>query len=108
MLKQSQKRMKTCRLVAGINIEHTRQIGRLVCHDTYRTPVQTTETDNDVLGKVRHHFEEVLVVQHRFYNILDVIRHVRVFGDDGLKRLYPAMDIVGAGSEGSILHIVGR
>ena len=57
---------------------------------------------------MRHHFEEVLVVQHRFYNVLDVIRHVRVFGDDGLKRLYPAMDIVGAGSEGSILHIVGR
>ena len=57
---------------------------------------------------MRHYFEKVLVVQHRFDNIFDVVRHIGVFGNNGLKCFYLAMNIIRTGGKGSILHIVGR
>ena len=69
-------------LVRSIDVEHTGQVSRLVGYDTYRTSAQASKSYHDVLGKVRHHFKEVVVVDYRFNDVLDVVRHVRVIRND--------------------------
>ena len=94
-------------LVAGIDVQDTGQIGGLVGHDAHGATVQAAEADDHILREVGHDLEEVLVVQHRLDDVLDVIGQVRVFGDDGLEGFRLAMDVVRAGDERRILHIVG-
>ena len=55
-----------------------------------------------------HHLKEILVIQYRFDNVLDVIRHIRVFRYDGLQRFRLAMNIIRTSCERSVFHIVGR
>ena len=73
---------ETARLVAGINIEHSGKVGRLIGDDTYRTTCQSCKTDKDILGKVRHNFKEITVVHHSLDDIFHIIRNVRVCRND--------------------------
>ena len=78
----------------------------MVGDDTYRATAEAGKADDDVFGKVRHDFEEVLVVDDRLDDVFDVIGHVRVFGNDGLQGFHLAVYVVGAGRQGSIFHVV--
>lgn len=38
--------------IAGVDVEHSGQISRLVSYDAYRASAHACKTDNNVLGKV--------------------------------------------------------
>ncbi|MCO5804727.1 hypothetical protein CS033_04948 [Phocaeicola vulgatus] len=99
---------KTGSLVAGVNVKDAGQPGGLIGNNTYGTTSQATKPHHHIFSKVRHHLEEILVIQHRFDDILYIIRHVRIFGNDSLQRLHLTMDVIVAGNQRRILHIVGR
>ena len=65
-------------LITGIDIEHSGKIGWLIGNDTYRTACKACKTNDDILCKVGHYFEEIAVVYHSFDNVLHVIRHIRI------------------------------
>lgn len=69
---------ETRSLVRSVNIKHTCQICRLIGNDTYRTSTQTSKTDYNILCKVRHNLEEIMIVDYRFDDVFDIIWHVRV------------------------------
>ena len=97
---------KTCYLVACIYVQNTGKEGRLISHDTYRASVKTSESHNCILSKVRHHLEQILVVQYRFYDILYVVRHVRILWYHCLQSLIHSVYVVAARNQRSIIHIV--
>ncbi len=99
---------ETACFVAGVNIEHSGKVSRLVGDDTYRTTCQTGKTNNDIFGKIRHYFEEIAVIHHSFYNIFHVIRNVRVCWDDGIQSNIFAIDFIRAVLLSSLIHIVLR
>ena len=57
---------------------------------------------------MRHHFKEILVIHNRLYNILNVIRNVRVFRNHSLKFFWLTSGIIRTRNKRSILHIIGR
>ena len=55
---------KTGAFDGGIDIEHPGQECRLVGHDAYGFPAKAGKTDDDILGIMRHHLEEIMVIHH--------------------------------------------
>ena len=84
-------------LAAGVHIEHTGVDLRLVGHDADTLAVETGETDDDVLREVALHFEELTVVDHRTDDLIHVVGHVGVVGDDFVEEVFLTVDGVGAG-----------
>ena len=72
-------------LVAGVNVENTGKVGRLIGDNTNRTACQTCKTDDDILCEVSHYFEEIAVIYYPFDDILHVVWYIRVCGDDGVE-----------------------
>ena len=99
---------KTACFVTGINIENTGKISRLVRYDTYRTTCHTGKADNDILCKVRHHFEEITIVYNAFDNVFHVIRYVRIYRNDRIQRSIFAVCFVGARLFLGFIHIILR
>ena len=99
---------ETAGLVAGINIEHTGQVSRLVGYDTYRTASHAGETDDDVLGKVGHYFKEIAVVYHSFNDILHVVGNIRISGNNCIQRCIFTVEVVCAVLLLGFVHIVLR
>jgi hypothetical protein len=57
-----QESHEACSLYAGIDIEATSKLLRLVSDDTNGTTLEARETNDNVLGVVGHDLEEVFVV----------------------------------------------
>ena len=55
---------------------------------------------------MRHHLEEIMVVDHRFDHVLHVIGDVRIIRNHLLQRFHFTADIVGTRYRRRILHIV--
>ena len=97
---------KTACLVAGIDIEHSRQISRLIGNNAYRTSTQTGESDNDIFGKVGHYFKEISIVYHAFDDLFHVIGNIRICRDDGIQRLVFTIDFICTRLLACLVHIV--
>ena len=95
-------------LVGGVDVKHAGKERGLVGDDAHGAAAQAGKAHDDVLGKVGHHLEEVLVVDHRLDDVLDVVGHVRVFGHDRLQAFVLAVGVIGARTQGGLLHVVRR
>ena len=84
-------------LAAGVHVEHTGVDLGLVGDDTDALAVETGETDDDVLGEVTLHFEELTVVDHGSDDLIHVVGHVGIVGDDFVEEVFLTIDGVGAG-----------
>ena len=73
---------ETSTFSAGIAVEHTSKLVRLVSYDTYRTSIETSESDDDILCKVRLYLEELSVVGDCTDNLVHVVCLVRVVRND--------------------------
>ncbi len=93
-------------LVGSVYVEHSGEERRLVGYYTDCLSAESCEADDHVLGELRHHLEEVLVVNHRCYDILNVVWLVRVLGYNRLQAFDVAVDVVVAGDDGRVLHVV--
>ena len=99
---------ETARLVAGINIEHSGKVGRLIGDDTYRTTCQTCKTNEDILGKIRHNFKEIAVVYHSLDDIFHIIRNIRVCRNDSVQNGVFTVGFIRAVLLFSFIHIILR
>ena len=99
---------ETARLVAGINIEHSGKVGRLIGDDTYRTTCQTCKTNEDILGKIRHNFKEIAVVYHSLDDIFHIIRNIRVCRNDSVQNGVFTVGFIRAVLLFSFVHIILR
>ena len=99
---------ETGSLYRGIDVQCSCQHQRLIGYHPYRLSVQTDISGNDVRGKFCLKFKEVIIVGHRFYHLLYIIRLIRIgrhqvgqFGCQAGRR------VVGD-NERRLFHIVAR
>ena len=81
---------------------------RLVGDDADRAAAEPGEADDDVLGVLAMHLEEVALVDDRSDQLLHVVGLVRVGRDQPVERLVAAIEWIVVGDEGGILQIVAR
>ena len=108
MLKQSQKRTKRAALTEALMSRHAGEEGGLVGDDADGPAVEAREADDDVLGEVLVHLEEVAVVDDGVDDVLDVVGLVGLGGDEGVERCVGAVDGIGAGLARRVLEVVRR
>ena len=75
------QRNEASRFVRSIDIQHTGQESRLIRYYTNRLASQAGKADHHILGKMRHHLEKIMVINHRFDHILNVIGNVQIIGN---------------------------
>ena len=97
---------EACTLAAAVAVQHTGQLLGLVGNDTHALTVETGETDNQVLGIVGLNLEELAIVNDTGNNLVHVVGHVGVVGDDIVQIVLHAADGVCADLAGSLLHVV--
>ena len=73
---------EACGLRRGVDVEHARELRRLVADDPDREAVQAGEAADDVLGMVLVHLEELAVVDDQLDDVAHVVGLVRVLGHD--------------------------
>ena len=94
------------RLVRGINVERACEVVGLVGHKAYGTAGEATETDYDVLGKLRLYLKEILLVADGFDDVLNVVGHIGVGRYHVVQFVTYAVQVIRSGTHGGILHIV--
>ncbi len=99
---------KTGTLAGSVDVQHTSQILGLVGHNTHGHTVETGEADDEVRGIQRLDFQELAVVHNAVDDILHVIRHIGIVGDDGVQAVLQTVDGVFGRLVRGFLHIVGR
>ena len=105
-MKQSQKRTKRAALMLALmSRTPARKLGWLATMPTERA-VEARESDDDVLGVVLVHLEEVAVIDDAGDDVFDVVGQVGLGGDDGVERFVGAVDGVGAGLARRVFEIV--
>ena len=93
-------------LTRSVAVENTCQLLGLVGNDTHTFTVETGKTYDDVLGKVRLHLEELTAVHDAGDDLVHVIRHVGVVGDNLIEVVILAVDGVCALHARGLLQIV--
>ena len=93
-------------LVRGVDVERACEVVGLVGHKAYGTSGEATETDYDILGKLRLYLKEILLVADGFDDVLNVIRHVGISRYHVVEFVTYAMQVIRSSTHGGILHIV--
>ena len=94
-------------MLALMSSTPARNVG-LIGHDADRLSVEAGEADDDVLGVMLLHLEEVAVVDHAVDHVLDVVGQVRLGGNQRVELFVGAIDRIGAGLARRIFEIVRR
>ncbi len=92
---------------ARIDVEHARQDGRLVGDNSHGVPAQARKAHDDVARVILMDLEELPAIDDHTDDLFDVVRFVRVVGDDGIQPLVHAQWVI-ARQEGRIFHVVLR
>ena len=95
-------------LARSVRVEHTGISRRLVGHDTHALSVETGESRDDVLGKLRLHLKEFSIIGQGCDDLIHVVSLVGVVGDDVVQDVLLAVDGVVALCARSLLHVVRR
>lgn len=96
------------RLVRSVNVKHTGLVGWLVRHDADGLAGEVRIADDDVLRKVRHDFEEVVVVNYRLDEFLYVVRFVWIVRNDVVEGFVDVVHLSRSNGSRSVLDVVGR
>ena len=93
-------------LARCVAVEHAGIDAGLVGHDAHALAVEAGKAYDDVAGEVALHFEELSVVDDGSDDLVHVVGHVGVVGDDFVQRVFLAVDGVGAFLARGTLHVV--
>src|SRR5262249_53853257 len=85
---------------AGVDIENAGEDCGLIGNYADRLSVETRETYDDVFGEVLVDFEEIVVVDDGMDGVLDVVRLLRIVGDQCVESGILAIGGVGGGAAG--------
>ena len=69
------------RLLRGVDVEYSREVGGLICDDPDRMAGKSAETNDDVAGIERRHLEEGAIVDDQPDQLLHVVGFVRIVGN---------------------------
>ena len=97
---------KASSLVRRINIKRTGEVVWLVSHEAHRASCHTTEAYHDVLSPLRLYLKEILLVAYRLYDIVYVIRHVRIYRHYVVKFVTHTVYLVCDRQHRCIFHII--
>ena len=73
---------ETSTLDGGVDVQATSELERLVGDDTDSAAFHATETDDNVLGEVGRDFEELVVIDDHLQQLLHIVGHVGIGGND--------------------------
>src|SRR5262249_30310557 len=90
----------------SVDVEHTREHGRLVGDDAHRAAVESRETHDQVLGEVLVQLEEVVVVGDGVDDIFDVVGLHGIGGDERVEAPIGAVPGVGGGTPRRVFQVV--
>ena len=93
-------------LARGVAVEHAGHGLGLVGDDADAHAAHVGEADDEVLGEVLMHFEELAVVDDGVDDVFHVVGLVGVLGDDGVEVVLQTVDGVFGGHHGSLLEVV--
>ena len=97
---------EACTLTAAVAVQYTCHLLGLVGNDTYTLTVEACETDDEVLGIAGLYLEELAIVHDTGNNLVHVVGHVGIVGDNVVQIILHTVDGVGACHTGSLLQIV--
>ena len=94
------------RLAGSVAVKHAGIDGRLVGNHADALSVEAGEADDDVAGKVALHFQELAVIHDGTDDLIHVVCHVRIVGNNLVERIFLAVNRVGAFDAWSAFHVV--
>ena len=95
-------------LARGVAVEYAGVNAGLVGHNANALAVEAGETDDNVARKGTLHFEELTIVHHSRDNLIHIVGHVGVVGDNLVEAIFLAVDGVVAGNARGAFHVVLR
>ncbi len=99
---------KPGRFDRGVDVEASCKHHRLVRHDAYRMAIEPGKADDDVLGEMLLHLEEVPIVHDQPNQLLHIVWLVRILGDQRVEALFHPLGIVGRLPPGRAFHVILR
>ena len=109
-IKSVAKTHKSRALERGVDVQHSGKHRGLVGDDPYGPAIQAREPDNQIFREMFVHFKQVPVVRHGLDDVLHIVGHPRIVGNDAVEfcRISKRTRRFAGGAARRVLQIIRR